>query len=215
MLLGLIISLLPTFIMSFLMFKPVVSYVAFLLNKEGPKIEININIHPVDRITIQQLESKTLSAINKHLEHTISLAFSSWFIVILNFLMPKIAKEAPSVFTPENLSLISTITSFTGNFLPLVPLLFLFSAGFIHSSKAVFSRKFDDSSQEQDMRIAGLIDILTEEQSDIKFSVEYYLNAVSQQGRLLTFAEAECIIEKLTTRGADSNINKDTGSFSA
>lgn len=215
MLLSLTIALLPSLMMFLFMFEPVVSYVVFLLNKEGPEIKININIPPVNKMVIHQLETKTLSAINKHFEHTIALVFSSGFIVLANWLVPKIAQATPSVFTPENLSLISAITNFAGYFLHFVPLLFLFSAGFIHSSKAVFSRKFDESSQVQDIRIAGLLDMLTEEQSDIKFSVEYYLDTVSQQGRSLTFAEAECIIDKLTLYVTDTDVNKNTGNLSA
>ena len=217
MLLSLIFSLLPTFLMSFFMFNTVVSYVLFLLHQGGPTIKININVSPIDKMTIQQLESKTISAINKHFESTIFLVFSSGFIVFCNWIAPKVAQSTPSVFTPENVSLISTVTNFTGLFLQLVPLLFSFSAGFIHSSKASFLRKLDDSSQEQDMRIAGLLDMLTEEQNDIKFSVEYYLDTVSQQGRSLTFAEAECIIEKLKTCTVDTSVDKGagTGTFSA
>lgn len=217
MLTGLIASLFFTFLMSFLMFKPVVFYVRFLISEEIPRIKINITVPPVSQVAIQQLKEKSISMINERMKHSFKLVFLSWIIVFLNWSMPEIARGVPDLFSHENILLIYTVTHFTGQFLPLVPVFLMFVAGFIHGSKAIFLKNFDNSSQEQDLQIISLIDRLPEDQKDLKYSVEYYLDAVSQQGRSLTFAEAECIIEKLKTRTVDASVNKGagTGTFSA
>lgn len=215
MLISLLFSLFFTFIMTLSVSKSVVFYARFLIDKKVAEIKINIISPPASEAEIEEFKSKSASMINDQIKKVIEIVFSSSFLVFFNFLAPDIARGVPSVFDHEGVSLIVTVTNFTGQFLPIVPLFFIFIAFFIYNEKLAFLNKLSESTQEQDLKIISLIDMLPENQKELKQLIENYLNAVSHKGRTLLSVEAECIIEKLTTCGAGSNVNKDAGSFSA
>lgn len=157
-----------------------------------------VNSSPVTKEDMEIIYKLKISNTQMQLKKTKILVLTSGFFVFFVLSLPTIAETTPFSLTLSEMRFIESMSSLASCFLVLIPIFFYLSDIFIRFELFSFLEGLNDADDNDKSAINTLIDTLSPDKQELTAKAQSYINAVNNQNRALTKAEAKCICEFLS-----------------